>query len=694
MELSLLSSAMLWGATAAAVPFVVHLLVSRPPKRVIFPTMRFLSGSARKVASGMKLKRLLLLLARAALPALIALIMARAMFVPSVSASQDLPAIGILIDNSSSMLVKTARSTVLDNALKRAKSVVDSAPNGAIFCIASLDSARDFVRDPNVAKKLIDEAAASSSSASVMDALERLVEQYFARISEERLRKIVIVSDFAAHNFETGKVPELNGIGLSLIDVGTEISQDRAVVEAEPVSSVILPGVPAAVAFTARSNYDLDAQTVQLIVNGRNVATRTFDLKAGQPVRLTMEFTLDESLQGSIAGEVSYLANDAFPLNDSAYFAFDLATSLKVLILHGESEQQRKLARILSNAISPSLLGNASPYEVVTASATSFKIAALSSFDAVYYISEEPPNQLGRNMLGDWTRGGGVLFVFTTPAMDREVFGELLGLEQVASAPAYLDEPLALSSISPRNSLVDFFSEGSNGRLDFVLSMARQDIGRVPENARVLFEYEDGVPAALVLPREQGLTVLFNISLDRSESNLIARPVFLPLVHEVLKFTSPLASLKRSFLYGIDEVRLRVPQSAESAVIVQEDGPDISMELDRTNRLAFARSLEPGAYRVALGAQEIPSRAFALNYPAHEMILDPMSEDELKTLFPEAEFENRTKTSSIFSFGSFDLNNLLIPLLFALFLFELWLSNTFYKAAPANLAADEKDLEE
>ena len=121
MELSLLSSAMLWGAAAAAVPFAVHLLVSRPPKRVIFPTMRFLSGSARKVASGMKLKRLLLLLVRAALPALLALIMAGPSLIPTVSASQDVPAIGILVDNSSSMLVKTARSTVIENALKNAK---------------------------------------------------------------------------------------------------------------------------------------------------------------------------------------------------------------------------------------------------------------------------------------------------------------------------------------------------------------------------------------------------------------------------------------------------------------------------------------------------------------------------------------------------------------------------------------------
>ena len=77
MELSLMHAGLAAGAALAALPVILHLFMRQTPKHVIFPALRLIRERQRRSKKRMRIKNWLLLLARMALLALMALALAR-----------------------------------------------------------------------------------------------------------------------------------------------------------------------------------------------------------------------------------------------------------------------------------------------------------------------------------------------------------------------------------------------------------------------------------------------------------------------------------------------------------------------------------------------------------------------------------------------------------------------------------------
>ena len=251
---------------------------------------------------------------------------------------------------------------------------------------------------------------------------------------------------------------------------------------------------------------------------------------------------------------------------------------------------------------------------------------------------------------------------------------------------AFLQDPVSLSPSSPKNSIVEFLGTGTNGRLDLVFALGRFVWSVEPPNARRLLEYEDGTPAVLQFQAGKGATVFVNIPLDDSESNLVRKAVFLPLLHELLKLASPLADARTEFLLGQDSIQIAGPPGMQAAKLA---GSDVQIKYDpATGASAVRGALGVGAYTVAYtGEGKKDSRAFSVNLPKGEAVLSHVKQEEFAARFARSTMLRPGDEFLIASSGSFDLNDLLLPLLLAIFLMELWLANTFYKSANIEPAA-------
>ena len=75
--MTFLSPALLMGLLATVLPPIIHLLLRRKPKRVIFPSLEFILKSHRKTSRRFKIRQLLLMLSRCALLGLLAFSLAR-----------------------------------------------------------------------------------------------------------------------------------------------------------------------------------------------------------------------------------------------------------------------------------------------------------------------------------------------------------------------------------------------------------------------------------------------------------------------------------------------------------------------------------------------------------------------------------------------------------------------------------------
>ena len=77
MELSLLHAGLAAGAALAVLPVILHLFMRQTPKHVLFPALRLIRERQRRSKKRMRIKNWLLLLARMAILALMALALAR-----------------------------------------------------------------------------------------------------------------------------------------------------------------------------------------------------------------------------------------------------------------------------------------------------------------------------------------------------------------------------------------------------------------------------------------------------------------------------------------------------------------------------------------------------------------------------------------------------------------------------------------
>ena len=77
MQFSLIHAGMAAGAALAALPVILHLFMRQTPKHVIFPALRLIRERQKRSKKRLRVKNWLLLLARMAILALMALALAR-----------------------------------------------------------------------------------------------------------------------------------------------------------------------------------------------------------------------------------------------------------------------------------------------------------------------------------------------------------------------------------------------------------------------------------------------------------------------------------------------------------------------------------------------------------------------------------------------------------------------------------------
>src|SRR5262249_47818478 len=116
LEMSLPQAGLGAGAALAALPVILHLFMRQTPKHVIFPALRLVRERQRRSKKRMRIKNWLLLLARMAILALMALALARPTLYSQIPlGDQSVPtALGLVFDTSLSMKYKDKDKTPLD----------------------------------------------------------------------------------------------------------------------------------------------------------------------------------------------------------------------------------------------------------------------------------------------------------------------------------------------------------------------------------------------------------------------------------------------------------------------------------------------------------------------------------------------------------------------------------------------------
>src|SRR5271166_5832777 len=142
MEFSMINAGLAAGAGLAALPVILHLFMRQTPKHIIFPALRLVRERQKRSKKRLRVKNWLLLLARMAVLALMALALARPRLYSQMPlGDQSVPtALGLVFDTSLSMSYKENDKTRLDEAKERARAILDQIPDSSlVFPVNSAD---------------------------------------------------------------------------------------------------------------------------------------------------------------------------------------------------------------------------------------------------------------------------------------------------------------------------------------------------------------------------------------------------------------------------------------------------------------------------------------------------------------------------------------------------------------------------
>ena len=503
------------GVGLAVIPVVLHLFMKQTPRKILFPALRLVRERQKRSRKKLRVKNWLLLLARMALLALMALALARPSIDAKVKSGDEVEsAMALVFDTSLSMSYRERDQSRLDEAKERAAEVLKRARSGSqVFVIDSAEAAAPQALSPAAARERVDalevRAANRPLNASVAVAYKAVLGVEFPR------REVFVLTDLARTSWEPespidgieeakGKEDEA-GVATYLVRVAATDPHDGAIVAAEPTDGLASKGEPVPIRVRVRAVGAPAKRTVEFYLDGEKRDQHVIEVPADSEIdvpeyRPKLEAGLHR-IEVRLSGEP-----DPLPFDDVRYLTLDVQPSSKVLVLSDRVAD----SLFVTNALDPEGSRNdrdaARPFQVESVLTASLPAEGfgrpLAGYAAVFLLDVATLKPDQWRELGDYARRGGGIAIGAGPRL-------------AANAAHYNAEargllPGTLGAVKTHGERFGF------GRADLSSALFGQDagdllaeLGRIPvfktldvqpaAEARVLLSYQgDGDSPALV----------------------------------------------------------------------------------------------------------------------------------------------------------------------------------------------------
>jgi hypothetical protein len=423
MDISLIHAGLAAGAALAAVPVILHLFMKQTPKRVVFPALRLIRERQKRSRKKLRIKNWLLLLARMALVALMALALARPrLFSQTSLGDQEVPsAVAFVFDTSLSMGYKEKEKTRLDDAKERALDIVKKLPDTSqVFVLESTDLGISPL-SPAAAKERISKLALTNTNRSLNAAV---TQAYNAVVDCDRPRhEVYILTDLARSSWNTDrKIDGLDklkslksGVTTYVLNLGPKEVHDVSVVDASPSVSVASPGEPVDIRVRLLSRGKTANRTVELkldnVPRGKQIATLAADVETELHFRthkLDPSMTLHQ-------GEIRISGTpDPLEFDDVRYFTFKVQPAYTALVVSDRDIDASYVASALDP--DPSTVSEGTPRTCQVEAIRTGKLAdktkdMLHSYTAIFVVNVAELSESNWDRLNGYVRDGGGLVV-------------------------------------------------------------------------------------------------------------------------------------------------------------------------------------------------------------------------------------------------------------------------------------------
>ncbi len=636
--MSFLAPLFLVASAAIGIPIVVHLIQRERKRVILFPSLMFVQRIPYQSVRRRRIRHWALLLMRCAALLLIVAAFARPFLKHEGVAAAALGGtreIVVLLDHSASM----GYGDHWDRAKDAARSAIRSlgANDKATLVLFSRNAEESMRATPDKGRLegAVNAAKVDADSTRFGPAL-KLAESILTRSSARR-REAIVISDFQRAGWtgsEDVHFPE--GWTVNAVSVATpnanNISVPSVTFARAEFSGQERVTVSAGIA--NKGNAAVADVPVTLEMEGHQVQTQHVKVGANASASVTFtQFTLDRPI---VKGTVR-AGSDPLPADNVFHFTVSPAAPVSVLVVDSGNRPESVLYLTKALAISTSPAFQTEVMPVTRVTPNNFEKRSVVILNDTAY----PPAAANGALKQFVERGGGLLIAAgehtTWPQGETDLMPGTLGptVDRTSGRGAtlgFLDHSHFVFEIfkAPRSG---DFSAAQIYRYRTITPRQATPAAAGPkpgatsnaEADHVLARFDDGAVAAAERKVGQGRVIVWASALDDSYSDLPRRPVYLPLVHQLVKYLAQFEPSRSWQTVGqvVDVASLTKARS--NWVVVTPSGKRVTsngpLELD-----------EQGVYdvRPAGGAVEgTPAQAVAVNIDPAEADLTPMDPAEL-----------------------------------------------------------------
>jgi len=592
-----------WLSLLALAPIVIHLLNRIRLRRVDFSSLRFLYDVKRERFNWLRLKELLLLIARTALILFLFLGLSRPFLKHGLFGIRREVSAVLIIDDSYSMqfgnnaeLAKQAAKAYLSRVTRTSEAAVLSST-----LAGQTDSRSDgLTRDLKGLARALDTMEPSFTAVDLAPA----VEQAQALLDKAILptREIVIFTDLQRRAL--APVPRIEGKPYALLvkDCGLAEERNCAVTSVLTRDRLPEPGKPASLSAVLHNFGGADETRIVLLNSGGLSESRTISIPAEGDK--TIDFDRQFLEPGIHTGFVS-LDADSLAADDQRFFALDIPSRLPVLITGDAPEDTLYLSR----ALAPDTSGL---FSVTTRLSPALRTVDLRRFKAIALVNPASLTAFDWQRVMDYTRqGGGLLLALSRELKDKSFLAQYADFQAEMKPTGFV----TIEKPDLRHSVFEAFA----GHGDLTLPRFFHYSKLVPTNASVLASFSDGSP--WLLESKSDRVIIASSGLSLADNDLPFRALFVPLVHRLTSYLAQ-EKLRRDYLVG-DTIVTEAPGIG----LVQVKTPDqeyrVTPEQQAELRtVRFFQTERPGIYSIG-------DEQYAVNVLSDEGDLTRLSDADL-----------------------------------------------------------------
>ena len=652
------------GAIGASIPLILHLLNRERARRLIFSTVRFIQMSHQTNVRRHKLKRLLLLLMRILMLALLGLAFARPFFADAPVVTQKTGGkrnAVIILDTSYSMQYEG----VFENAKKEAVEILDGLDASDAAClILSSDNARVVAplgSEFSHIRTALNNAETSDEHTDYLDAMQTADEVLQSiPIGGKQVYLIGDMQKRGWENFiETDKLSP--NVQIHFVDVRAEKPQNYAVTEIS-VPPVVLKEQKASQLVARVHNFGdepVENLQVRLFIDGNAIDSVELDIEPDDLADAVFKVEFQD--EATHTGWVE-LPEDALGVDNKRYFTLQSLQSIKV---HAVREQQRTRSRyqtVETFFMKKALASGSDAVQIdFTESVSVPNASTLESVD-VFILADVAELSSGEaERVKAYVAAGGGLIVTVGDNIDADVYKQRLSGEtglmpcdfvQAVGDALNREQFRVLATVKYEHPIFAPFKEPNHG--DFGKARFYRIFQAVPtKDATVIAAYDDGSPALFEKPYGTlGRVLCFTSTIDREWNDLPIRAVYLPFLHEAIKYLA-LKDVDAAPNYRVgDSVELKVSDdengdAARSREIAVFDPNNVETRLQRNENstevssqgsVFYADTAVPGIYSVHTSGAD--STYFIVNVDTTESDLAARDVEELTSMLKGAADES------------------------------------------------------